>query len=127
MSHTVEINNTILETTLETVDQLNANSKPVLALYDSLVAFGEFAGMNEITLVQDVGNPNLYTYRAEPKVGTVLDATWLFAGPDDNDPTVTATIDGWRLSVLGFGGIVRQQLIEIRLQAGLINFIVDFA
>lgn len=127
MSHTVKIENTqIGEMELVTVGQIDADSEPVLALYRSLIAFAEIAGMSEISLIADGGDPDLFIYRAEPKVGSVLNATWLFDAPQDRDPVITATIMGWNLSVMENGASVRNKLILIRALVDLESFNVVF-
>ncbi len=127
MSHTVKIENSQIGVmSLVTEGQANATSRPVAELYEALTAFADFAAMSEISLVADGGNPFLYVYRAEPKVGADLDATWLFDDSEDDDPSISATIVSWDLSVLEFGGGLRKHLIKIRSWVGLISFNVVF-
>ena len=126
MSHIVEINNTLIAMELETVEQINADSKPVMALYRALMAFAAFGDLSEIELTADQQNPDLFTYQATPNVGAALEAAWLFDDADDNDPSITATITAWDLSILEFGGVVRHRVIAIRTIVGLVSLNVVF-
>ena len=128
MSHSVEINNTIMEMLLVTEAELKANDPSVLLLYQFLQNWQETGLISEITMTQDGGDPNLYAYRVERKDTTTFDQTLLFTAVDDIDPIVTVDLDpGWRLSVLAYEPPIRKQIIEIRSCCDLLSFNVEFA
>ena len=128
MSHPVEINDEILEMLLITDEPLTAESKPIQALLNSLQKWGAIADIKDLTLTRIGGDPNAYDYVVENKSGHHIITTMTMDDQSDTDPWFTITVTpAWRLSVLGFGGSPRQQLLEIRALVGIVSFVVVFA
>ena len=129
MSHPVEINNTIMEMTLVTVESINADAPLILSIYQSLKDYGEVAMLKEINVVQDIGDPDFYAYRVERKNGMTFDATLRFTAEDDIDPLATIALSvEWRKSMWApaFRPLA-DQLVDLRALVGLITLTVVFA
>ncbi len=128
MPHDVEIKNTALDLTLTTDDWIGATDASVLLLHQFLLEWGALGEMKDIRFTRDVGNPLLYVWRAERKVLTVVDSTFLFDDASDLDPELTISLtQPWPKSVIEKGASTRNQLIAIRALVGLKSFTVVFA
>ena len=129
MSHVIEINNTIMDLKITTVESINADAPLILSIYQSLKRFGVAAMLKELDFDQDVGDPNLYAYRVERKNGMVFDATLAFTTDDDLDPLATIALSvAWRKSMWepAFRPLA-DQLVDLRALVGLITLTVVFA
>jgi hypothetical protein len=128
MSHTVEIKNTAIDMTLVTDGWIGATDQAVLSLHQALLEWGEIGEMKDIAFTRDVGNPLLFTWRAERKNLTILDSTFLFDDEVDLDPDLTISlVQGWPLSVIQKGNGARTQLIQIRALVDIVSLHVTFA
>lgn len=127
MSKRVIINDNLLEMTLLTRDEVNADAKPIGLLYQSLRDWDGLGAIREITFRPDVTNPALYHYQIENEEGNMIHTTFLMASDKDTNPMLTISIDpAWLMSVVAFGGAVRKQLLEIRALFGIEDFVVVF-
>ena len=129
MSHTVKIHNTIMEMTLLTVESINADAPLILSIYQSLKDFGNAAMLKEINFDQDVGDPELYTYRLERKNGMMFSATLRFTAEDDIDPLATINLSmAWRKSMWepAFRPLA-DQLVDLRALVGITSLTVVYA
>jgi hypothetical protein len=129
MSHTIEINNTLLEMLLKTDKEVNADAPILLSLYQCLKDFGSMMAISEVRFLQDVGDPNLYTMHVELKSGVILNASLVFAAEDDLDPMVTMSLPTpWPLSLMTFAvHHFTEVLVNLRASFGLESFTVVFA
>lgn len=129
MVEPVEINDPLLEMLIVPVVEMKADDPIVQAMYESLKGFGALAAVSEITFIQDVGDPLLYTFQVELKDMRLATLTMLFSGPEDRLPLAAVDIPvRWDWQALGI--IVRRlanQLIDMRVNFGLESFRVVFA
>ncbi len=128
MSHSVEINNTLLELLLVTEQELNANHPSVLSLYQAIKDFGSMAGISEITFSQD-GSRDFYTYDVQRKDAKTFASKLLFDADNDTDPDITLSVPvAWPASELIFAvQPVGRILIDLRAAAIIESFNVVFA
>ena len=127
MSCLVEINNSILDFQLETVQEITANAPSVLRFYQALKNWHGGGVLSEITIQRDTENLHLYALVAEDKNACQIHQTWQFADDRDIDPLLTINIvEGWPARILRSGNRVQEHLFKLRPEVGLIRVSVQF-
>lgn len=129
MSHTIKIHNTILEMDLVTQGEINANAPAILSLYEALTQFGTLANVSETRFIQDVSNPDLYSYDVQRKDTLTFASTLLFDSAQDIDPDISFSVPvAWPASELTFAvQPLARILMDLRAAVMIESLIVIFA
>lgn len=129
MSHTVKIHNTILEMDLITDAEINADAPAIRSLYEALTQFGTLANVSEIRFIQDIGNPDLYSYDIQRKDALTFASTLLFDSDQDIDPDISFNVPvAWPASELTFAvQPLARILMDLRAAVMIESLVVIFA
>ncbi len=126
MGYVVEINNSILDLQLETVEEIAADADAVSRFYEALKSWDGTTVLKEILIVRDE-ETGVYALSAEHDNGSMLFQTWMFANGQDLDPLMTMDLqEGWPAGLIDSGNRVRDLLLLVRSQVGLIRVSVIF-
>ena len=128
MSHTVEIINSEISVRVETETQVDAEERYMSDLFLKLKEWGTRASLAEIVLTQDGGDPCAYSYEVRKKDDREMLVSYNFADAQDNNPLMAVTLSpAWLASDIAFGAVVREALIAIHMQFGLISMEVGYS
>lgn len=127
MSHLIEINNSILDLQLRTVQEIAADAVRILKFYDSLKNWSGLQMLSEVTIERDDQNLQLYTLAAEHTNGRMLHQTWEFSDDQDTNPQITMNMEEpWPVQLVASGSEVGEQLFNLRARVGLVRLNVIF-
>lgn len=127
MSHVIEINNSILDVLLETVEEIAADAVPVLRFYEALKSWSGAQMLSEVTIARDAQNLQLYVLAAEHTNGRMLHQTWEFSDDQDTRPIMTMNMEEpWPVQLVASGSKVGEHLFNLRPSVGLIRLSVVF-
>lgn len=127
MARPLQVKNTVLDLTLASDIEVNDDTEAYRSLYRAITAWSETYLIEEITFIQDVGNPLLFEWMAKRRNGRKLVSAFLFDSALDLDPDVTISLPlSWPLSVIVNGEMSRRRLLKIRADFGLTSFSVNF-
>ena len=129
MSHTVKIHNTILEMDLITDAEINADAPAIRSLYEALTQFGRLANISELRFLEDISNPDLYSYDVQRKDTLTFAATLLFDSDQDIDPDISFNVPvAWPASELTFAvQPLARILMDLRAAVMIESLVVIFA
>ncbi len=123
----VEIINTEISMVIETELDADAEDKRVIDLFLKLKDWGNQAGLAQINLTQDVGDPNLYSYLVEKKDARQVLVTYRFADAQHTDPMMEIDLSpAWLASEMALGALVRIAMIGLRVHFGLVSMEVEY-
>ncbi len=127
MSHVIEINNSILDLQLETVEEIAADAVPVLRFYEALKNWSGAQMLSEVTINRDAQNLRLYALAAEHTNGRMLFQTWEFSDDQDTSPIMTMNMEEpWPVQLVASGSEVGEHLFNLRPRVGFIRLSVIF-
>jgi hypothetical protein len=127
MPHTLEIQNTVLDLTLITDQEINDDTPAFRDLYEYLVAWAKVADLKSVSMIQDGVDPLLYAWRAENNSLVVYDSTILFSDAVDLNPMVTISLPiAWPYTSIAERAEAIFQLLKMRVEFGIVSLTVDF-